>query len=89
MLQVMSNDYFVAPEHRVLGSVGDQYRLSAAYFFNPPYEQVIAALTPEGGYKNNDGPRYKAFTWEEFRSRRGAGDYEDLGEEVQISQFRV
>ena len=89
MLQVMSNDYFVAPEHRVLGSVGDQYRLSAAYFFNPPYEQVIAALTPEGGYKNNDGPRYKGFTWEEFRSRRGAGDYEDLGEEVQISQFRV
>ena len=89
MLQVMSNDYFVAPEHRVLGSVGDQYRLSAAYFFKPPYEQVIAALTPEGGYKNNDGPRYKGFTWEEFRSRRGAGDYEDLGEEVQISQFRV
>ena len=89
MLQVMSNDYFVAPEHRVLGSVGDQYRLSAAYFFNPPYEQVIAALTPAGGYKNNNGPRYKGFTWEEFRSRRGAGDYEDLGEEVQISQFRV
>jgi|TARA_B110000971_G_scaffold218172_1_gene256460 isopenicillin N synthase-like dioxygenase len=89
MLQVMSNDYFVAPEHRVLGSVGDQYRLSAAYFFNPPYEQVIEALTPMRGYKNNEGPRYRGFTWEEFRSRRGAGDYADLGEEVQISQYRI
>ena len=36
-----------------------------------------------------DAPRYQSFTWEAFRRRRGAGDYEDLGEEVQISHYRV
>lgn len=89
MLQVLSNDRFVAPEHRVLGSVGGQYRLSAAYFFNPPYEQVIQALPSKPGDSSGDQPRYRGFTWEEFRRRRGAGDYEDLGEEVQISHYRI
>lgn len=88
MLQVLSNDQFVAPEHRVLGSVEGQYRLSAAYFFNPPYAQMIEALPRKAAY-SKARPRYRAFTWEAFRSRRGAGDYEDLGEEVQISQYRI
>jgi isopenicillin N synthase-like dioxygenase len=93
MLQVLSNDRFVAPEHRVLGSVCSQYRFSAAYFFNPPYAQVIEALPCKpvdfSGHSNDDKPRYRGFTWEEFRSRRGAGDYQDLGEEVQISHYRI
>jgi isopenicillin N synthase-like dioxygenase len=89
MLQVLFNDRLVAPEHRVPGSVRNQYRLSAAYFFNPPYEQLIEALPPNEGRSNNDQPRYRGFTWEEFRSRRGAGDYKDLGEEVQISHYRI
>ena len=89
MLQVLSNDRVVAPEHRVLGSTGSQYRLSAAYFFNPPYEQVIRSLPSKRGDSIGDRPRYREFTWEEFRRRRGAGDYEDLGEEVQISHFRI
>ena len=89
MLQVLSNDRVVAPEHRVLGSTGSQYRLSAAYFFNPPYEQVIRSLPSKRGDSIGDQPRYREFTWEEFRRRRGAGDYEDLGEEVQISHFRI
>jgi isopenicillin N synthase-like dioxygenase len=89
MLQVLSNDRFVAPEHRVLGSVGSQYRLSAAYFFNPPYEQVIQSLPSKHSDSIVDQPRYRGFTWEEFRRRRGAGDYEDLGEEVQISHYRI
>ena len=89
MLQVLSNDRFIAPEHRVLGSVAGQYRLSAAYFFNPPYDQVIQALPSEDKDLTFDAPRYQSFTWEAFRRRRGAGDYEDLGEEVQISHYRV
>ena len=101
MLQVLSNDRFVAPEHRVLGSVGSQYRLSAAYFFNPPYAQMIEALPckpvdanadsndDSNGHSNDDKPRYRGFTWEEFRRRRRAGDYQDLGEEVQISHYRI
>ena len=89
MLQVLSNDRFVAPEHRVLGSVGDQYRLSAAYFFNPPYDQVIQALPSKDTGSMFHEPRYRGFTWAAFRRRRGAGDFEDLGEEVQISHYRV
>jgi len=89
MLQVLSNDRFIAPEHRVLGSVGSQHRLSAAYFFNPPYNQVIQALPSKDKGSIFDEPRYRGFTWEAFRRRRGAGDYEDLGEDVQISHYRV
>ena len=89
MLQVLSNDRFIAPEHRVLGSVAGQYRLSAAYFFNPPYDQIIQALPSRDKDLTFDAPRYQSFTWEAFRRRRGAGDYEDLGEEVQISHYRV
>ncbi len=89
MLQVQSNDRFVAPEHRVLGAVGSQCRLSAAYFFNPPYLQVIQSLLSRQNDSIGDEPHYRGFTWEEFRRRRGAGDYQDLGEEVQISHYRI
>jgi len=89
MLQVLSNDRFIAPEHRVLGSVAGQYRLSAAYFFNPPYDQIIQALPSSDKDLTFDEQRYQSFTWEAFRRRRGAGDFEDLGEEVQISHYRV
>ena len=89
MLQVLSNDRFIAPEHRVLASVEGQYRLSAAYFFNPPYDQIIQALPANDKDATLDAPRYQSFTWETFRRRRGAGDYEDLGEEIQISHYRV
>ena len=41
------------------------------------------------GHSNDDKPRYRGFTWEEFRRRRRAGDYQDLGEEVQISHYRI
>ena len=80
MMQVLSNDRFVAPEHRVLASRAGAERSSAAFFFNPPYAATIAPLTPPA--------RYRDFTWERFRAGRAAGDYADLGEEIQISQFR-
>jgi hypothetical protein len=50
---------------------------------------VIQSLPSKHSDSIVDQPRYRGFTWEEFRRRRGAGDYEDLGEEVQISHYRI
>ena len=81
MMQVYANDSFVAPEHRVLATRPGGARQSAAFFFNPPYDAVIKPVTP--------APRYRPFTWREFRGERAAGDYADLGEEIQIARFRT
>ena len=89
MLQVLSNDQFIAPQHRVLGTVGTETRFSAAYFLNPPVDQLIKPLAPEDKNASAEDPRYRAFTWGDFRGQRAAGDYEDLGEEVQISHYRI
>ena len=89
MLQVLSNDAFPAPVHRVLGSVDGAPRMSAAYFFNPPYDQRIEPLVPDRAPASGFKPAYRPFTWQEFRGRRAAGDYADIGEEVQISHYRT
>lgn len=81
MVQVWSNDQFIAPLHRVLTN-SDRNRYSAPYFLNPDYKSVITPLLGEK-------PRYRAISWQEFRSGRAAGDYADLGEEIQISQYRL
>lgn len=95
MMQVVSNDRFPAPEHRVLATPEGGRRSSAAFFFNPAYDATIAPLAPpatpandEAG-RGNQRARYRPFTWGEFRRRRADGDYADLGEEVQISQYRT
>jgi isopenicillin N synthase-like dioxygenase len=80
MMQVWSNDRFVAAEHRVLASVS-QSRFSAPYFFNPSYKTHCTPLTSP--------PRYKPILWNEYRSGRAAGDYADVGEEIQIAWYRV
>lgn len=80
MMQVWSNDRFIAAEHRVLTS-GSQARYSAPYFYNPSYEtQCLPLASP---------PRYKPILWNEYRSGRAAGDYADLGEEIQIAWYRL
>ncbi|HSG90897.1 MAG TPA: 2OG-Fe(II) oxygenase family protein [Pseudomonadales bacterium] len=84
MMQVVSNDRFKAPEHRVLATPAGGHRQSAAFFFNPAYDALIAPDPLLAG----PAARYRPFTWGEFRSRRADGDYADLGEEVQISQYR-
>lgn len=83
MLQVWSNDRFVASNHRVLGS-SEQARYSAPYFYNPAYDTVCSPLL-----SNGDTAHYKPIPWQEFRSGRAAGDYADQGEEIQISRYRV
>jgi isopenicillin N synthase-like dioxygenase len=80
MMQVWSNDRFTAAEHRVLAS-GSQARYSAPYFYNPSYETQCLPLTAP--------PRYKPISWNEYRSGRAAGDYADLGEEIQIAWYRL
>lgn len=80
MMQVWSNDRFTAAEHRVLAS-GSQARYSAPYFYNPSSETLCLPLTSP--------PRYKPILWNEYRSGRAAGDYADLGEEIQVAWYRL
>ena len=56
--------------------------LSAAFFLNPKYETDVVPLS-----KTNQ--RFRSLNWGDFRSKRSAGDYADLGEEIQIDHFRV
>ena len=81
LLQIWSNDQFLAPVHRVLAN--DKFdRYSAAFFLNPKYETDVVPLS-------TTNQRYRSLNWGDFRSKRSAGDYADLGEEIQIDHFRV
>lgn len=86
VVQVWSNDRYRAPLHRVLASDRAE-RYSAPYFFNPARETVYAPLPSTVGEGNP--ARYRSIRWEEFRAARAAGDYADIGEEVQIARYRV
>lgn len=84
IVQVWSNDRYRAPLHRVLANARHS-RYSAPFFLNPGYDTVYAPLasTLEGAE-----PRYRPISWSEFRAGRAAGDYSDVGDEIQISDFR-
>jgi isopenicillin N synthase-like dioxygenase len=86
IVQVWSNDRYQAALHRVVVSESAD-RLSAAFFFNPDYAADYAPLPAVIGAAAP--PRYRPINWGEFRSRRAAGDYADLGDEVQIGHYRV
>lgn len=86
IVQVWSNDRYKASLHRVLASV-DAPRYSAPYFFNPAYQANYAPLPST--IDDVHPPRYRSINWGEFRSLRAAGDYADLGEEVQISHYQL
>ena len=83
MVQVWSNDAYVAPLHRVQ-AMESHDRLSLAFFFNPAYSAVVAPL-PKAG----EAPRYHGIPWAEFRRRRADGDFADYGAEVQIGDYRL
>jgi isopenicillin N synthase-like dioxygenase len=82
LVQVWSNDRYRAPIHRVR-SMTRQDRYSVAFFYNPDYAAVIAPETSDAP------PRYRAFTWGEFRAGRAEGDFGDYGQEVQIADYRI
>lgn len=80
MFQVWSNDRFSSPLHRVIAS-SQRERYSAPFFFNPSADSLCRPLSTPA--------RYRPIRWAEFRSLRFAGDYADLGEEVQIAHYRT
>ncbi|MDG2306536.1 MAG: 2-oxoglutarate and iron-dependent oxygenase domain-containing protein [Candidatus Binatia bacterium] len=83
MMQVWSNDRYRSPLHRVVVSDRTE-RYSAPFFFNPSYDAVCAPLPDPGR-----APRYRPVPWGEFRSLRAAGDYANVGEEVQVADYRI
>ncbi len=86
MIQVWSNDRYRAALHRVVTNPSRD-RYSVPFFLSPSYETTYAPLpttvTPERP------ARYRPIQWREFRTLRAAGDYADIGEEVQITHYRT
>lgn len=85
IVQVWSNDRYRAALHRVVTNPSKD-RYSVPFFLNPSwettYEPLRATVTLE------QPARYRRISWREFRALRAAGDYADIGEEVQISRYR-
>jgi isopenicillin N synthase-like dioxygenase len=86
IVQVWSNDRYTAPVHRVVANTANE-RFSAPFFFSPSYAANYAPLATMTSERSP--PRYRTINWGEFYAKRAAGDYADLGEEVQISQYRA
>ncbi len=86
IVQVWSNDRYPASLHRVLANP-EHARYSAPFFLNPAYSTDYAPLP---SVVDAEHPaRYRPINWGEFRSGRAAGDYADLGAEIQIRDFAV
>lgn len=85
VVQVWSNDRYKAPIHRVLANK-KRVRYSAPFFLNPSYATHYAPLPTTCVDRP---PAYRPIHWEAFRAGRAAGDYADVGEEVQIAHYRI
>ena len=83
MIQVWSNDEYKAPLHRVQANACHE-RYSAPFFYNPAYKADVKPLHVE-----EKDALYGVINWGDFRMKRFAGDYADVGEEVQISHYRL
>lgn len=83
IVQVISNDAYKATLHRVIAR-SDFERFSIPFFLNPDYEYTYYPLIPA-----EQLPLFKPINWGHFRLSRTAGDYADLGEEIQIDQYRI
>jgi isopenicillin N synthase-like dioxygenase len=86
IVQVWSNDQYKAALHRVLANPNDE-RYSIPYFCNPRLETDYAPLS--GTFDATNPVRYRPINWGEFRAARVAGDYADIGEEVQIGHYAI
>jgi isopenicillin N synthase-like dioxygenase len=84
IVQVWSNDQYKAALHRVLANPNEE-RYSIPFFYNPRPEANYAPL-PSTVHKGCRA-RYQQINWGKFRAQRVAGDYADVGEEVQIGQY--
>ena len=81
MIQVWSNDRYKAPLHQVQAN-SEKERYSAPFFYNPSYASDVEPLV-----KEKSEAVYNVLNWGEFRAKRFAGDYADVGEEVQIANY--
>ena len=61
-------------------------RYSIPFFLNPSYETTYEPLPTT--VTRERPASYRRISWREFRSLRAAGDYADIGEEVQIHHYR-
>jgi isopenicillin N synthase-like dioxygenase len=85
IVQVWSNDRYRAALHRVVTNPRcDRY--TVPFFLNPSYDAQYAPLPTM--ITSGQPARYRPISWREFRRLRAAGDYADLGEEVQIAHYR-
>ena len=87
IMQVWSNDRYLAPLHRVKAQRALR-RYSAPFFYNPRYECNYA---PVASTVTQDTPAlYRPINWGKFRLGRFQGDFADTGmADVQISDFRI
>ena len=85
MMQVWSNDIYVAPIHRVL-AMETAERYSLPFFFNPSADCDVSPLPTVVSEQNP--AHYDTIRWSDFRGKRTDGDYADYGAEVQIAQYR-
>ena len=85
VVQVWSNDRYKAPLHRVLAN-DSTVRYSAPFFLNPSFEATYAPLETA---LHGAAPLYRPIHWGEFRAGRAAGDYANVGEEIQIAHYRI
>jgi isopenicillin N synthase-like dioxygenase len=86
MMQVWSNNRFIAPEHRVNAQL-DRERFSIPFFFNPGYDVNVHPLDCCTG--DSRPAAYRPVNWGKFRDARIAGDFADYGTESQIWQFAM
>jgi isopenicillin N synthase-like dioxygenase len=86
VVQVWSNDRYRAALHRVLANT-DAERFSVPFFFCPDYSANYAPL--RSATLRHEPVHYREINWGEFYARRTAGDYADIGEEVQISHYGI
>lgn len=86
MVRVWSNGIYHAPLHRVLANKTSE-RYSFPFFFAPSYDTIIQPL--EQCVTKERPLRYRPINWGYFRSQRFAGDYADVGEEIQITHYEI
>jgi len=85
IVQVWSNDRYRAALHRVITNASSD-RYSIPFFLNPSWETSYEPLPTT--VTAREPAHYRRIHWREFRALRAAGDYADVGEEVQISHYR-
>ena len=80
-MQVWSNNRYRAPLHRVLAN-SYRARYSAPFFLNPRFDCSAEPLTTEPA-------QYGPLHWGTYRAGRAAGDYADVGQEVQVTDYAI